>query len=125
MTVLRVLNDARALLHDGWTTRFEALNGCGNRCSPLSPSAAKFCLTGSLTRATMDEEDFDSYQAAIYRLWCAMKGRELPLDYTDDDPTPYREVGDVRGLEDWNDEPGRTKEEVLELVDKAKKLMIR
>lgn len=100
MSTVEQLEKARELIEVGWcqrlpfTTAYIVRYGQRFKCT-------RHCLTGALWRSFSNPEDLDK----MYRLLDAAipipSGKSLPW---------------------WNDEPGRTKEEVLGALDRAIKL---
>ena len=90
---LKLLIDARALIEKGWCQRAFAKNKYGIKVTPHDPSAVCFCMVGAIKRFWSSQE----YKACL----CL-------ADFT----RPH-------SLLSWQDAPGRTKAEVLEVYDKA------
>ena len=107
--LLEDLKEVRRLIAEvGWTQGASAKLACGVRVSPCAKEAACFCLDGAVSRATnygffRKSENRLRYTAAATALLCAL----LPPD-----------LGRTSYVE-WNDRPGRTKEDVLALIDRA------
>lgn len=98
---ITLLKQARAIVEKGWARGALAMDAQGRTVGVKSPEACSFCLSGALIRAgatyhgTLTEDGvriFDKLQAF----------------------TPERLY-----IHHWNDMPGRAKEEVLALIDKA------
>ena len=130
------LEQARAVLvRDGWTTggwfSVRAANGGVRTAGPLEAlglrhpqaSVVNSCLVGTLVRMAEDPDQVPTladvwgcvdelYEAMHEQLGhCSFPpGRAYPLD--------ERRLR-LRGLTAWNDEPGRTREQVLDVVDRA------
>lgn len=85
-TVSTILREAATL---PWTQRALAIEGNGRACHPRDPRAVAFCTDGAIYRAAIAYPPSIRIQAK----------RAL-----------YSVIG--RDLVDWNDEPGRTAEEV-------------
>lgn len=92
-TVIEVLTEARALVEQGWTQRAWARDRFGNAGMWDEPTACEWCLVGALASAGFGS----GYNSA----WKIL--REL--------------TGDP--LSAFNDAPGRTQAEVLDLLDRA------
>lgn len=102
MTTREVLVEARRILTpDGaWTQEHEARNALGGECDYDDEAAVCWCVDGALSLAATDS---DGNRAAAYDgAWYA-----LPVPADSDSPVA------------WNDAPGRTQAEVLELLDRA------
>ena len=97
-----ILTRARELLaHEGaWTQGDFAHDAHGNSCDPRERCASCWCLVGALERAAYDSSDPEGamLEGAMYALAAA-----LGLD--------------TLGV--WNDAPGRTRDEVLQLLDRV------
>lgn len=95
---LDVLKEARALIADkGWCQGVYARNANGNATDLHGRHAAAFCAEGAMFCAA--GEGFAENALSFF---------------ADAIPSGYR-----RGYLSWNDEPGRTKEEVLAAFDRA------
>jgi len=103
---IEVLQYARTLLErpDGWTQGVGARDASGEPVSPYDPRACRFCLFGALERAGKVVGDRDALHAA-YALVCAVLGFRFPSESL--------------FLIDWNDIPGRSQRDILELLDRA------
>jgi len=113
--VIELLDEVTKLLTEkGWTQGFYARNKNGAPTDCRSDSACSFCLHGALMAADEKRPD-DKRAEAGYRLHRALgdvlSGGDL-VAYLD---------GHV-DIVSFNDAPGRTKEEVLDLIERAKKL---
>lgn len=62
-TVARAVRDL--FLVNGWTTGVMATTREGFECSPWSPQAAAFCVSGAAQRVTNDEEERRSFYASL------------------------------------------------------------
>ena len=92
MTTKEALIAARALVEKGWCQAADARDAGGLECASRDAEAACWCLSGAIHRACdgLAEDDAWDVLASL--------------------------VGDPV---EWNDTPGRSKEEVLALFDKA------
>ncbi len=98
MTPKEVLIRGKERLERGWCQGASARDASGNKSDPESPNAASFCVFG------------------------AMHEREGPYASDRARELIRRVLGAKLGdgaIAIYNDTPGRTKEEVLALVDKA------
>lgn len=105
MTTRETLIEARRLIAEvGWTQGFYARTDTGTLIEFDSPLASCFCMVGALRRA------------------CGLPLKTCHLPATYRLLKAARLVDNNRSLQylvDWNDKPGRTKEEVLAAFDKA------
>lgn len=93
---LKILIEARrAIAEIGWTQELYARDGRGYECHPRNVDAVCFCSIGALVRASDGSEA--GYLEAETVLSQAMGGFIIP----------------------FNDEPGRTKGEILAAFDRA------
>lgn len=95
-----LLEDAKQLIiKKGWTQLYYARNAEGYPVEAMDESAASFCIVGALERASLY-----AYRGSDLR--GARKAIHLVVS---------------RGaIADYNDEPGRTKDEIVALFDAAK-----
>lgn len=96
-TTVEVLKKARALLEKGWCQGHYAIGESGREVDAMSKSARCFCIDGALIRANGTDSEYIA-TAAIVR---AALGKAA-----------FSPIG-------WNDAPGRTQSEVLDLMDRA------
>ena len=99
-TAVDVLNLARTYVARGWTQLVPARDGTGQHCLSWSGAAVQWCASGALNLAArqISPKQPDPYFDALYAL---------------------HEIVGTRTLARWNDMPGRTREEVLEVFDQA------
>lgn len=115
MEVLEALREGRALIEKGWTQGRAARDRLGNPCWVESGLAASYCTTGAASAVTWDcpevlfSEVLDALTGALADLWEVELGSR-PWDSVD-------------ALVKWNDSPGRSKNEVLRLWDRAIQLV--
>lgn len=95
---LRILDDAKALIEKGWHQGYYARDEHGERRQPTDEHAVAFCAIGALERAGNDMP-IAAEALAKQALRYAVPGQDV--------------VG-------FNDAPGRTKAEVLEVFEAAK-----
>lgn len=100
LTVIELLKAARALIAkpNGWTQRQSARNSAGITCSVDAKDATCFCLLGSVRRAAIDLGSTVATHAQAV---------DLLYDLSPNGPQLVR----------WNDTPGRTQAEVVDLLD--------
>src|SRR6185295_11040321 len=105
-TVLQILQEARALIAKGWT-----------QGTYYTPDKSKFCLVGALSEAS---GPLDTHTLATdVRIQAYRKAAEAVAKGLMVDSTPGEHDEFYIGLVPFNDQPGRTKDEVLALIDKA------
>jgi hypothetical protein len=78
------------------------------------------CLVGAVAHASsgVDRPDRRAQAAlAIDTLWQTLTDRTDPSESAD--PHPVARAARVRELAGWNDEPGRCRDDVLGLLDRA------
>ena len=122
-----LLERARAMVADGWVQdAFYVVRDRHGRSRPVSPfgllllkraDVVGACLVGAVSHATaaVDRRGGRRAQAAaaVDALHAVLVGGPAETPY------PETRAARVRELARWNDEPGRTREEVLELMDRA------
>lgn len=122
-----LLERARALVDAGWVQdAFYVVRDRHGELRPVSPfgllmltrgDVVGACLVGAVSHATgtLDRRAGRRAQAAVAvdALHEALVGRPV------DTPHPSARAGRVRELARWNDEPDRTREDVLALLDAA------
>jgi hypothetical protein len=117
---------ARALIAAGWVQdAFYLVRGRRGELRPVSPfglllltraDVVGACLVGAVSHASapVSRRDRRGQAAlAVDVLWEALAG--APVEETH----PTARPGRVRELARWNDEPGRTREDVVGLLDRA------
>lgn len=121
MNTLEALKEARRLVEGGWTQRFAARNAAGESCWVDSPLAVAYCATGAASAATWDDPVADEatlFSAVIEALTGALSDL-WEVEIKEYDP-PWNSI---EALTRWNDSPGRSKNEVLRLYDRAIELV--
>lgn len=121
-----LLERARALVADGWVQdAFYVVRGRSGETRPVSPfgllllsrsDVVGACLVGSIAHASagLDRRHRSGPAAlAVDLLWATLTGAEA------DTAHPSARSGRVRDLARWNDEPGRSRDEVLDLLDRS------
>jgi len=127
---LAVLEGARAELEVGWVQGgwWSVTSADGNQRLVTGPAAAGgspdhvdgSCLVGALARAGSPADAGRAVDAVYDALWAsrdqpgAVRNGGLPPV-----PAPRVRLARVRTLTQWNDQAGRTQEEVLTVVDRA------
>lgn len=97
MDVKQVLIEARRLIAEkGWTQGVNARNSKGRVVKPTYKGAVCFCIYGALGRVV--EELSEVHDEAV-----ALLEHEVQPKF----------------VSEWNDTPGRTREEVLAVFDRA------
>jgi len=102
-TVVDVLRRARQLIERGWVQGPFAITKDGTHCSPTLKCASAFCAAGARDRAC--------HELAGSDLFVAVSARNLLNKSAESLGSP--------SYIHFNDKPGRTKGEVLEMFDKA------
>ena len=98
----RVLFIAQSRIRQGWTQNTSARDVDGNPCMSQSSKAVCWCTLGALSAAKVRDLPED-VRTIVYRsLEVAVKAFGGPSDTAR-----------------WNDEPHRTKEDVIEVFDEA------
>jgi hypothetical protein len=100
-----LLGHARQLVNLGWTQHADARDADGSPVRPWDTRAASWSLLGALVAAVECIAAVEGEQAAISEL--AHTCIQL-ADFLDAD-----------SLEQWNDSPGRTSNDVLAALDRA------
>lgn len=100
---LTILTATRALIAQGWTQTYYAVDVDNNAVSSLSDNAVRWCLAGGLTRAVFDNSAAEASTADRHAA----------------DEAIVRLLPDNMNAITWNDAPKRTQAEVLALLDQA------
>ena len=121
-----LLERARALVAAGWVQdAFYVVRGRSGETRPVSPfgllllsrsDVVGACLVGSIAHASagLDRRHRSGPSAlAVDSLWTTLTGAEP------DTAHPSARSGRVRDLARWNDEPNRSQDEVLDLLDRS------
>lgn len=122
-----LLERARALVAEGWVQdSFYVVRARNGETRPVSPfgllllsrtDVVGACLVGAVAHAsaTVDRQDRRGQAAlAVDTLWQALTDGTDPSD-----PHPAARAARVRELARWNDEPARSRDDVLGLLDRA------
>jgi hypothetical protein len=86
-----------------WTQGAAARNKRGELCSVLSPDATRFCILGAMARVYRSKHAMRECERRVADAIAAFGGR---ITYA-------IEIGD------WNDDPGRTFDDVRQVIEKA------
>jgi hypothetical protein len=128
---LAVLEGARAELEVGWVQGgwWSVTSADGNQRLVTGYAAASggspdyvdgSCLVGALARAGSPSDVGRAVDAVYDALWAARGQTGAPRDGgLPSVPAPEVRLARVRSLTQWNDQAGRTQEEVLTVVDRA------
>lgn len=121
-----LLERARALVAAGWVQdAFYVVRGRSGETRPVSPfgllllsrsDVVGACLVGSIAHASAGPDRRHRggpSTLAVDSLWATLTGAEPDTTH------PSARSGRVRDLARWNDEPGRTRDEVLDLLDRS------
>lgn len=108
-TTTEYLKTAKQLLIDkGWIKGDYARDADGNRVPAVSSSATCYCILGALKAAS---HSVDDHTGAMAPLRCSIVNAINGMRKTN--------FGADYGIHPWNDDPARTKEEVLAVFDAA------
>ncbi|HEV7653255.1 MAG TPA: hypothetical protein VGP36_00760 [Mycobacteriales bacterium] len=126
-----LLERARAMVADGWVQdSFYVVRGRTGETKPVSPfglllltrsDVVGACLVGAVAHAsaTVDRQDRRSQAAlAVDTLWQAL-AEDTGAAGPPDTAHPAARAARVRELAHWNDEPQRSREDVLGLLDRS------
>ena len=111
MKVIDVLRKVRATISEGWCKGWDARDKAGKMVFYADKSACQWCLVGAIAKAIPGDdkrvlrtlEEVALHDNCVSQLICTLD--------------PVDQLG--FSLTDWNDDPVRTQEDVLELVDKT------
>jgi hypothetical protein len=103
VTAREVLMDARGRIQQGWCQGADARDADGRRVAPWSPDARSWSVLGALVAS---EGDLDVRAHATG----AELGRAVSV---------LAEAVGSSSLQAWNDEPERTRDEVVAAFDRA------
>jgi hypothetical protein len=101
---VELLQRARDLVRKGWSQRADARSAEGVEVRPWHETAVAWSLLGALVAALEERAD---------------DGRDLPLD---DLAAALNELArriDDDSLTNWNDEPARTQDDVINMLEAA------
>jgi hypothetical protein len=104
VTTKAILFRARALIERGWCQGVDARDENGQRINPWNPGARSWSLLGALVTAEDTEADVVAH---------------VELDQFARAVALLGEVTGTSSLQEWNDEAGRTHEQVLAVFDSA------
>ena len=109
----QTLRYARKLIKHGWIQHFMSEDKHGNEVWPWETTAVCWCATGAVD-AVMPrpcaDEDYDHVIKALY-------------DVTNNDEPIPEGMDALSMVQHWNDQPERTKDEVLAAYDEAIELL--
>jgi hypothetical protein len=125
-----LLDGARSVIQRGWVRDawyvLEAPDGRRRLVTPGSLTSRRFgivvaaCLVGAVVEAGRRYSDERGISGpAIDALWHALQESEQVAPYAAGWEPPLLRTLQVRDLACWNDAPGRTREDVLRLIDVA------
>jgi hypothetical protein len=109
VTAREILVDARGRVQQGWCHGVDARDARGRRCAPWHPDARSWSVLGSLVASEGGDADVRAHASG------AELGNAVSL---------LAEAVGSSSLQVWNDEPGRTQEEVLAAFDRALALLV-
>lgn len=109
MNEREILQAVRDLIEKGWMQAAPAgvFDGAALQpCRSSDPRATHFCLEGAINRVCESKLPISLY---VFELLSAQIGAYMCLGMN----------AKTRKITWWNDQPGRTKEQVIELIDKT------
>lgn len=107
-TQLEELEIAKRLVEKGWTQKVLARDSQGNETGELGSKATCFCVIGACMRAKKDISP-NPYTGIAFNDNQNLLRTILTL----------QNFGEIRFVDEWNDEEDRTQEQVVTLFDKA------
>lgn len=117
MNTVHALEQARVLVENGWCQGSSAKTSDGRSCFASDGLAVQFCADGAVVRATWPwhEEESEDLWHVTWACWDYLGAaiREMYGWDMSEHPVPWQII------HDWNDEPERTKAEVLAVYDRA------
>lgn len=114
----RVLQNAQALIERGWCQRYGVTDRTGLPVPVRDAEAANFCIVGAVNRALSDlavERDLMEEGQLIGELPLELQQLTFDAEHRLIQALPR----DRFSLPRWNDEVGRTKDQVVELFQRA------
>ena len=109
MNSVEILEGAIETIKSGWTQGQLAVDSDGKEVDPTSSAAVQWCILGSLRKAAQIDGDTWKDIAASSKYFPAWAQAKETL---------YNILGGP--LSDWNDEEYRTREDILQLLEKAR-----
>lgn len=104
MSVKDDLIKIRKIIENGWVQRYTAMDRHGSRCNPADKDAVKFCIIGAVYKGTgsytLSEDPFHRREMIATLLRHALPKENDSLIV-------------------FNDANGRTKEDILALIDRT------
>jgi hypothetical protein len=101
---VELLQRACDLVRNGWSQQADARSAEGAEVQPWQDAAAAWSLLGALVAALEERAD---------------RGRDLPLDHLAAALNELAELIDDDSLTNWNDEPERTHDDVINTLEAA------
>jgi hypothetical protein len=101
---VELLRRASGLIRRGWAQHAESRDGAGAEVEPWLPAATCWSLLGALV-AALEEQ--------------TVRGEDLPLAQLADALDALALFVDSDSLADWNDDPKRTRDDVLSVLEAA------
>ena len=99
-----LLQRACELVRSGWSQHADARSADGDEVKPWQEAAVAWSLLGALVAALEEQADH---------------GRELPLEHLAAALNELADRIDDDSLANWNDEPTRTRDDVIDALDAA------
>jgi hypothetical protein len=107
MTPTTFLKKVRKFIERGWCQGYFALNKEGREVDARSRSACKWCLIGAICKTTPDIR--------------FLHIKNIVENELDKDICSRARSQHQNSIEGWNDKPGRTQKQVLNLIDRVLK----
>ena len=109
-TEIKILQRARELVNESWCQLRSAKNSAGTSCQPEDPAARSWCLTGACRKAAHEEFGDSPEKHSFAKSVCFSLENQLGAQLLDAGKNK-------EGVVDWQDSGGRTKKEVVDLID--------
>lgn len=106
VTAKEILVGARDLVRQGWCQGVDARDGRDERCAPWSRDARAWSVLGALVASEGEGPDVRAHSSASL----AELGQAVAL---------LAEAAGTRSLQAWNDEPERTRDDVIAAFERA------
>lgn len=127
---LAVLDAARMVVQRGWVQRrWYVLQAPGGRRRSFGPTSltrldhtqvVQACVVGAVLHAAWQQSsDPEHANPAIDALWQTLRQRGSAIEPVGPVSSPPVRAARVRDLTTWNDQRGRTQEDVVQLLDRA------
>lgn len=104
MRAVELLRRASDLIRRGWTQHAESRGAGGAAVDPWQPTATRWSLLGALVAVLEEQTD---------------RGADLPLQQLADALDALALFVDSDSLAEWNDDPRRTQDDVIGVLEAA------